>query len=332
MPGFATHYLFGVQMYRQIENTKIKKMLLNNLGPYRFGVQGPDMFFYNIMQIIGADENNIGKLMHEKNSNTFFKNYLMFTEKLRLPEDRETALSYLYGFICHYALDTIVHPYVYFRSNHCPTRKNSSKESFSMHTYIEAIMDTLLLNEHLERKPSNFHQTRTLSLSKREYHLISSLLVKTINETYFKKNNKSKQISRFTLLFSIASIKLETWFLHDKTGIKKRLTYLAERYVTKHIIVSNLISANYYGNSVDANNTRKKKWHNPWDTSVKSNQSVHELIEEAGKKYKDYENALTDYAIEVLKKPRKAHTIRRHTLLEALGNLSYHSGLDCDID
>ena len=83
MPGFTTHYLFGVQMYHQLSDYKIKTLIKKNLGPYRFGLQGPDLFFYNPFHILGSEERNIGKLMHETNVNKFFRNYLFYAEKMK---------------------------------------------------------------------------------------------------------------------------------------------------------------------------------------------------------------------------------------------------------
>lgn len=332
MPGFTAHYIFGVQMFHQLSDTSIKRMLKQNLGPYRFGLQGPDLFFYNPFHILFSEDRNIGKLMHETKVSQFFRNYLTLAEKLRNPADRATALSYFYGFVCHYTLDTIVHPYVYDRSHYVPNDSKRAKESFSMHTYIEGLMDTILLEEHLGKKPSKFRQTRTLTLSKREYHLLSALMVKAVNRTYFNGAEEEHiyQTHRFSLLFSILSIKIGTWFLHDKVGLKKRLTHLFEKHLMKEVVVSHLIGLDYYDDSIDANNQLKIKWKNPWDTTKTSTQSVPELMEEAGGKFVDYEAVLNDYAKSMLEKDKKARREKKEVLLKTLGNLSYHSGLSCE--
>lgn len=332
MPGFTAHYIFGVEMYHKITDPSIKKMIKQNLGPYRFGLQGPDLFFYNPFHVLYSDDRNIGKLMHETKVSQFFRNYLNLAEKLRNASDRATALSYFYGFVCHYTLDTIIHPYVYDRSDYVPDDERSAKDSFSMHTYIEGLMDTILLNDHFGKKPSKFHQTRTLSLSKREYQLLSALMVKAVNLTYFngKKEERIFQTHRFSLLLSILSIKLGTWILHDKVGIKKKLTNFLEKRFMEEVVVSHLIGLDYYDDSIDANNKSKALWKNPWDTSITSNKSVSELMDDAAIKFVDYEAVLKSYAIAMLSKDKKVRREKKEALLTTLGNLSYHSGLPCE--
>ena len=46
MPGFTTHYLFGVNAYKDLKNTPLKKNICGNHAAYSLGLQGPDLFFY----------------------------------------------------------------------------------------------------------------------------------------------------------------------------------------------------------------------------------------------------------------------------------------------
>ena len=40
MPGFATHYLFGVDAYRNLTSTRIRNNLKQNHSAYALGLQG----------------------------------------------------------------------------------------------------------------------------------------------------------------------------------------------------------------------------------------------------------------------------------------------------
>ena len=46
MPGFTTHYLFGVDAYKKINNPKLKQKIGDNHCAFALGLQGPDVFFY----------------------------------------------------------------------------------------------------------------------------------------------------------------------------------------------------------------------------------------------------------------------------------------------
>ena len=48
MPGFVTHYIFGVNAYKQIDNSDIHNIIYRNRQAYSLGLQGPDLFYYFI--------------------------------------------------------------------------------------------------------------------------------------------------------------------------------------------------------------------------------------------------------------------------------------------
>lgn len=48
MPGFTTHYLFGVKAYNDLPNNYLKHVISKYRWLYQIGLQGPDIFFYNI--------------------------------------------------------------------------------------------------------------------------------------------------------------------------------------------------------------------------------------------------------------------------------------------
>lgn len=46
MPGFTTHYLFGVDACRRLTSTSMHNMIRRDHSAYALGLQGPDLFFY----------------------------------------------------------------------------------------------------------------------------------------------------------------------------------------------------------------------------------------------------------------------------------------------
>ena len=42
MPGFVTHYIFGVNAYKQIDNNDIHDIVYRNRQAYCLGLQGPE--------------------------------------------------------------------------------------------------------------------------------------------------------------------------------------------------------------------------------------------------------------------------------------------------
>ena len=48
MPGFTTHYLFGVDACRRLTSTSMHNMIRRDHSAYALGLQGPDLFFYSL--------------------------------------------------------------------------------------------------------------------------------------------------------------------------------------------------------------------------------------------------------------------------------------------
>ena len=73
MPAFITHYLFGVDMYKAISPKELKAIIHQNQNAYKLGLQGPDIFFYDIPTVLGPADLNVGTYMHEKKISLFFQ-------------------------------------------------------------------------------------------------------------------------------------------------------------------------------------------------------------------------------------------------------------------
>ena len=106
MPAFSTHYLFARELMEQIEAMTPETRL--DPDAVYYGTQGPDvLFFHRILPTMpGKSCNPAGSRMHRANPNVLFEAMLRYAQAL--PEaGRDQALSYIYGFLCHYALDRV---------------------------------------------------------------------------------------------------------------------------------------------------------------------------------------------------------------------------------
>ncbi len=72
------------------------------------GLHGPDLLFY-----YHAAKSNpvsaLGNAMHEEPGRVFFERARGVVHEAK---DRDAALAYALGFVCHFALDSTCHPYV----------------------------------------------------------------------------------------------------------------------------------------------------------------------------------------------------------------------------
>lgn len=174
MPGFTTHYIFGMKAYNDMPFTPLKHTIAKYRWLYQLGLQGPDMFFYNIPILRHRDYRNVGSYMHEHKVNAFFVCCLRRIGTIRSRQQQEEAISYLAGFINHYIADSICHPYVYGRIGYPVDAPTSMHHG--MHAHLENELDAILLWKYKKKKPSEFNQTATICLNGQEIQFISHFL------------------------------------------------------------------------------------------------------------------------------------------------------------
>ena len=107
MPSTYAHYIFGEEVYRNTPN-EIKKIIKENYDLYLIGLHGPDILFY-YKPLKSNSINQIGFGLHQKIA-------IDFLEKARQTiinyKNRDEAIAYILGFICHFMLDSECHGYI----------------------------------------------------------------------------------------------------------------------------------------------------------------------------------------------------------------------------
>ena len=73
MPGFTTHYILGMKAYNDMPQNNLKFIIAKYRWLYQLGLQGPDMFFYNLPVLRHRDHRNVGSYMHEHHVNDFYR-------------------------------------------------------------------------------------------------------------------------------------------------------------------------------------------------------------------------------------------------------------------
>ena len=90
----------------------LPRPLQNSIEAHRelfdIGLHGPDiLFYYNALKKDPVNEQ--GQTLHEQIDEEFIHHAVEVIEKAK---DPAAARAYIYGFICHFALDSECHPYV----------------------------------------------------------------------------------------------------------------------------------------------------------------------------------------------------------------------------
>ena len=106
MPANYTHYRFGAAQFAAM-SADVRRPIQRHRRLFDVGLHGPDIFFY-YNPIASTVVGDLGSVYHGQTGQKFFTRA---GRMLRLTPS-EPALSYLYGLLCHYALDSVIHPYV----------------------------------------------------------------------------------------------------------------------------------------------------------------------------------------------------------------------------
>lgn len=185
MPDIVTHNAMGDKVLCRLP-LRILAEIDHDI--FHFSVMGPDPFiFYRFfLPHFRHGVNKRSHKMHRTNCNRFLM------ELLNRSNTRE-MFSFLAGFLCHFALDSISHPYIYGTANY----------QADMHTAIEHKLDVL----ELERQGKQRRDIMKLFTAFPDLQEVRQAMetVYGWNDDYYKIGHRH--------------MKLYHWIVKDQTGV-----------------------------------------------------------------------------------------------------------------
>ena len=106
MPAAYTHYRFGRDVLRLLPPEK-RQIIASHRALYDIGLHGPDIFFF-YRPLTDNAVARMGHSLHRQTGATVLRRMAA----LLAQAPSEAAAAYLYGFLCHFALDSACHGYV----------------------------------------------------------------------------------------------------------------------------------------------------------------------------------------------------------------------------
>lgn len=132
MPAVYAHHSFGVKVFRSLPR-EMRALVLEHRREYEIGLQGPDiLFFYRFWEKDAV--NSVGYDLHEQTAASFMERARAALRAEGLRTDSAPA-AYLYGFLCHFMLDSSCHPFV----------SESMEKTGKGHIYIESEFEKHML-------------------------------------------------------------------------------------------------------------------------------------------------------------------------------------------
>lgn len=260
--------------------------------------------------------------MHEAHVGDFFRCCLAHISQIRSRQQKEQAIAYFCGFLCHYIGDYICHPFVYGRIGY--DIDNPSTKHHGKHAFLENEIDAILLKKYKHKKPSEFNQAATICLNGQETQFISRFLASCINETYYPITYRNNfQVTPAMIHRSILAIRFGCRTLSDKSGRKKHHIERVESIFLKNPVASAKIVTDTISDHRESLNLSHQVWVNPWRKSLASTASFVDLFHQSLMKCSQVYYLLN----EIISSQVPMEEQDFHRILQELGSYSYHSGL-----
>ncbi len=303
MPATNTHHFFTKDVFKVI-NINVNKKISDSVDIFNLFGKSFDILFFSNM--------NLGNKAHNYNSNLYFQNMIKYIRNNNLYNNSQ-ALAYLYGSICHYVLDSTIHPYVFYYTGRVKTNDKSTYKYRGLHTYFEYMIDAILFKERNNKDIYKSNLTKEVfpkvKFSNDLLNMIDYVYLQTFN---YNKGAHSiiKGTRNFRLVFK--------YIMCSRFGLKK----IFYRFIDFFRInkTDRLKYYSYHIRKLDMNvlNLNHEKWYYPVDKKINYHYSFYDLydisIEKARKLINELDNALD----------KDEKTVNK--VLREIGNLSYKTG------
>lgn len=272
MPNIITHTIFCEEVLKTITNKTYKEKIENNLNEYKIGANGPDFFFFYGFYPFWKKQDTkipaIGTKFHNVHINDFYESAITSYLSEEDSPKKDAMAAYIIGHYLHWQLDSIMHPYVVYRTGF------KEKLSKYYHHRFESMMDTIMLDRYRDESIKTF-QTFKICWQ-------SHLSVDAISQVYIPATKKFLNIE---IDKNIIKKALDDWesaqrLLYDPHGIKYHLIKIYEFIIRKPWLFSGNIVRTKIDQHHDIMNDFHKLWLHPCK-GTQSKESVSELFDKA---------------------------------------------------
>ena len=146
MPALFTHDFFGQDAFGSAIDS-VSLYTPDERDAFLLGCQGPDPLFYLVMLPPLEVFRKLGARMHSDGPSALLVAMRKATDALPA-EQQPVGRAYLAGFVCHYLLDSTVHPLVYFWERgicQAGVLDLDANDASAVHAEVERDLDEMVL-------------------------------------------------------------------------------------------------------------------------------------------------------------------------------------------
>lgn len=295
MPAVVSHYLLAKKVLFTLQQNG---MYIPCPEAFLLGASGPDIFFAHRVMPWQKQKSmsGVSHIMHGSGAAGMLN--LMHEYALQSGDDK--ALSYTYGFVTHYAFDSLAHPYIVGRSLSAAGNKKAPLGVFSRvhpkvneglalssiyHNKIEAELDSAYLMKEMHLPIRRFKMKKTCPANRDTVNSCAGALAEYIKAAGIDPYPEKKEIARAFYDWRRALI-----LLNDRTLIKGAAMKRAEKALGLPPALSVFFRSCYINTSRDCANLS----HSTWYSSVDGSAHTDTFFELADKAH--------DYSLELIMK------------------------------
>ena len=302
MSATYTHHLFTKDVYKSLD-TNIKEKLDSDIFNL-FGKSFDALFFY---------KPKLGSYAHNHEANLYFANIIYYLREHHETRNRE-LLSYLYGSICHYVMDSTVHPFIYYYSGKYDKKKKTTHKYRGRHDYLELMIDAIMCQDRNNKKIYKSSIGKVVFSKLKLTSNLKSVLDQVYLDTFHVSNGSKlylKGYRNYKFIFK--------YCMQSRFGIKKKIYQFID---VTHIVPSiKLQNFCYHVSKIDYSvlNLEHKKWYYPVDKKISFHYSFYDLYDVALVRAKKIITLLDQVIDQDEVKVKKA--------IKEIGNLGYGTGV-----
>lgn len=273
MPSIATHYYFAKDVLASLDKD-IANTFKNEELIYTTFAQSHDFLYYYHFDLKNSKRiKELGSRGHHEKTRDYLINIIKYIKKNKLQSNQQ-LISYLYGSITHYCLDSTCHPFIFYKTGIYRQSDPPSKKYRGEHNHMEKDLDAIYyeMNEH--KKYNHCNINRDIVKNPRFSKELTECITYAYKETYDEDNIGNyfyKSIKQCKLINAVV--------INDYFGIKRAIYKLVD-YLTRHKFgYIQAYSTHILHPDLQFLNLEKKEWNHPSGENVKYHSSFPELYE-----------------------------------------------------
>lgn len=273
MPNVLTHGLMALKAKEHVSASHIQRAISTYRDVYLFGSNGPDfLFYYNVWPWLDQQEadrvSGHGRIMHKEKINEFVDTMIAIVKKQTDKQVKEIMISFIAGYLCHWALDSVAHPFVFYRSGN-----TKGKQKYDHYRY-ESMIDSKMVIEVYQEKLCKYPTRNFLSMDKKSEKVVAFLVSHAHQRVYDSTLSSKECLSSMRRAKEILPLFFDPYTLkHGALRLLEKLVYDGDRIITSHMIIGKL------NQTYDELNINRDVWYNPTYPNNPHDETFLELFE-----------------------------------------------------